>query len=69
MKSWRDDDRFQCPDCGTVIALREMLPGERERWSSNSNLLAVCLCCHKEFSEEQWHLKKGIFDPYWDVDF
>jgi uncharacterized protein with PIN domain len=72
MKSWREDKRFHCPDCGKTILLRDVdsIPNDTdEEVITNISLIAVCTGCKRSFLAEQWHRRHGIFDPYWDVDF
>lgn len=72
MRPWQEDERFLCPDCGHVIELKavESIDNDtEEEIYTNNDLAAICTGCNRLFLAEMWHLRHGIFDPYWNVDF
>jgi uncharacterized protein with PIN domain len=72
MKPWHEDERFLCPDCGHVVELKSVdsiRTDPEEEIYTNNELVAICTQCKRPFLAEQWHLRHGIFDPYWNVDF
>lgn len=66
MTSWRDDQRFQCPDCGRLIYLTMTDPDER--WDEPCTLLAICIDCRHTFTAVDWRARHIPHDPPNNVD-
>jgi hypothetical protein len=58
MPSWRDDQRFMCPDCGRPIFLTELeQPGQP---SAGCELIAICIDCQHVFRGDEWRKRKVV---------
>jgi hypothetical protein len=56
MTSWRDDQRFMCPDCGKPIFLTELEQDRRPM--AGREVVAICIDCQQVFPREAWRQRK-----------
>lgn len=56
MRSWRDDQRFMCPDCGRLIFLTEMEQDGQP--AAGPEVVAICIEGQHVFRLEAWRQRK-----------
>jgi NMD protein affecting ribosome stability and mRNA decay len=59
--SWRQDERFKCPLCGSLVQIKfvdrpQAIPSVKE-----DGTVAVCFTCERIFSPDQW--RDARLDP------
>lgn len=60
MTSWRDDKRFQCPLCGSLIQMKFLYRPESMP-EAKGGILAACFTCECVFSMDDWRAAR--LDP------
>lgn len=66
MRPWRDDPRFKCPYCGTVIYLTELDPSERPM--TRCEVIAICVRCQRVYFLEEWRARQHLRHPHIERD-
>jgi uncharacterized Zn finger protein (UPF0148 family) len=54
MTSWRQDERFECPICGSLVQIKFVDRPERIPSVKEDGTVAVCYTCERIFSPDQW---------------